>query len=128
MKILQRGRPMSESLCDWGDRFLGDLLLTLIPIALVSMLAMIILSLDFDIWIVYYLFLIAAGISIIHIFLCQKSKRFFWKFAFLLPGDIYYYILAKNKCKSEIPCQKIEIKLPTGSKLIMKKPDQEKPV
>lgn len=63
-------------------------------------------------------------ISIFHGLLCM-SNIYLWKFAFLLPGDIIYYIIAKNKGYLNTEEVKITIELPEGSELIRQKPEQK---
>jgi hypothetical protein len=63
-------------------------------------------------------------ISIAHYLLC-RSNMYSWKFAFLLPGDISYYIIVSNKGHSCIQDEEIAVKLPEGSVLIRPKPDHK---
>jgi len=68
--------------------------------------------------------IIAIIISFFHWLLCN-SDIYFWKFAFLLPGDIFYYIIATNNGYSCIYDEEIKIKLPEGSVLIRPKPNHK---
>jgi hypothetical protein len=114
---------MSRSSFRWS-RFILDSIFTLIQAFMLSVLFLAILDLDFNFQIIIGLAIVAAVISIIHSLLCF-SEKFFWKFAFLLPGDIYYYILAKSESKPVPQGRKILVTLPTDSDYILSKPDPD---
>ena len=78
-------------------RLLCDLFITFILVFLLADLFRRVLDLDdFNTEKIFLICLVILSISIGHHLLCI-SNNFFWKFAFLLPNDVYYYIFAKKK-------------------------------
>lgn len=107
------------------ERIFLDFIFTLIQAVMLSVLFLAILDLDFSFQIIIGLVILAMVISSIHGLLCISDK-FFWKFAFLLPGDIYYYILAKSESKPVPQGRKILVTLPADSDFILSKPVPDK--
>jgi len=115
---------MSKSCFRWA-RLFWDFIITFFQVALLYVLFLIVLDLDFeylDWWdLVPFFLALAAVICIVHSLLCLNNW-FFWKFAFLLPDEIYYYILAENKCVSD---QDIRITLNARNKFILSRPERK---
>jgi hypothetical protein len=117
---------MSKSCFRWA-RLFGDFIITLFQVALLYCLFLIVLDMDFEYLdlraLVPFILALAAVICIVHSVLCLNNW-FFWKFAFLLPDDIYYYILAENKCVSD---QDLRITLYAKNKFILSRPELKNP-
>lgn len=110
------------------QRFIGDFIVTIVQTVLLFGFFIMTLNLnpfrDISFKILSFSILFAALISSLHYIFC-KSDTFFWKFAFLLPRDIIYYIIARNNGYSDIVEEEIIIELPNGSTIIRSKPDEE---
>lgn len=112
---------MSRSLL---SRSCLDFFLTFFLVLLLVLFFMLMLDININIILLYnlspYLLFIAAIIIVIHLLFCF-SDEFFWKFAFLMPNEYYYYIFVKNRSKQP---EKISIHI-KDAKLILSKPDAE---
>ncbi|MFZ2471106.1 MAG: hypothetical protein WAW52_04100 [Methanothrix sp.] len=82
------------------ERILLDLLFTSLLAALLAFFFMLILDLVITIEVIKDLFpligWLVMAIVFLHLIFCL-SNDFFWKFGFLLPDELYYYIFVKNK-------------------------------
>jgi len=107
------------------NRVMLDLVFTFLLALLLSFIFMIILDIEIHLEFIKQLIepimILAIVIVIVHQLFCI-SDEFFWKFAFLLPDEVYYYIIAKNKsCSSE----DLRINL-NDSVLILPRPEAKK--
>jgi len=108
-------------------RTLCDFVFTLFLTAILCILLMNVINLtisDISYSIGFLVLLLSILISIFHWSLC-KCDIYLWKFAFLLPRDIIYYIIARNNGDSDIIDEEITIELPEESAIIRSKPNEE---
>lgn len=103
---LRRGitlKSLSDRFSENKDRLFWDFIETSILVWLLIILFRRVLDIDLSIELPYHLSMlivpIAAIIAFLHLLFCLFSDEFFRKFAFLMPGDYYYYIFIKNNSR-----------------------------